>query len=108
MFADPNTGNLTLATSANANDGKGVKFENLAYDAVGLLALGTSSGNETDNNNGTYESYVASNPWWSNGSNTLHELLSLTIPSSDIREDDFYTCLQQTPMDLLVEETKLV
>ena len=93
LFADPSTGNLTLATSSNANDGKGVRFENLAYDAVGLLALGTSSGNETTNNTGTYDSYLASNPWWSNGSNSLHELLSLTIPSTDIREDDYYTYL---------------
>jgi hypothetical protein len=103
VLAEASNGDLILATGSAT---KGVKFENLSNDAVGVIAQVLQSGNKTLPNNAyAYDVYFYSTPWseysytaidYESGfsyseTETLPELgVQLNVPSSSLQETGNY------------------
>ena len=102
FLAENSSGELMLKT-VSSNDGSGVKYENLSFDAVGVIAQGLQSGNLTMNNQSYNPSFFTSATPWSTyvqldqygaiqATHTLSELLpnGLNIPASSLKESGTY------------------
>jgi len=98
VFTQNSNGDLLLQTG---NATRGVKFENLSNDAVGVIAMATQSGNLTMSNQSYYpHSFTASTPYseytltddygTSSTTYTLPLILTLTIPAETLQESGYY------------------
>ena len=102
FLAESGTGELMLKT-VSSNNGSGVKYENLSFDAVGVIAQTLQSGNLTMSNQSfaptaftlstPWSEYTSSSPYSGIGSTTtLPELISngFNIPASQLQESGSY------------------
>ena len=100
VLVESATGELVLRT-VSSNDGTGVKYENLSFDAVGVVAQVLQSGN-LDMSNQTYSSaqFKSMTPWsqysvigaygQTTHTYTLPTLVELDIPASQLKESGTY------------------
>lgn len=90
VFAENNNGELILQTGSNATTG--VKFENLSFDAVGVIGLAATNGYVASTNQPTvtYAQYTSGSPYSLYFTNTLPLILSLDIPASSLKESGEY------------------
>jgi len=100
FLAESSTGELMLKT-VSSNDGSGVKYENLSFDAVGVIAQTLQSGNLTMSNQSfaptaftlstPWSEYTSINPYNQTGSTTtLPLLVDIFIPASQLKESGTY------------------
>ena len=100
FLAESGTGELMLKT-VSSNDGSGVKYENLSFDAVGVIAQTLQSGNLTMSNQSfaptaftlstPWSEYTSINPYNQTGSTTtLPLLVDIFIPASQLKESGTY------------------
>ena len=99
VLAENSSGELILQT-VSTNDGSGVRYENLSFDAVGVIAQMLQSGNLTMANTAfspasfyqslPYSQYTFSGGYGSTTTTTLPELLTLNIPASQLKESGYY------------------
>lgn len=98
VFTTASNGDLILQTG---NSTRGVKFENLSNDAVGLIAMATQASALPMSNQSHYPySFTAATPWHqytptddygtSGTTTTLPEIISLTIPAETLQETGTY------------------
>ena len=98
VFSQASNGDLILQTG---NSTRGVKFENLSEDAVGLIAMATQPSALSMSNQSYYpSSFQASTPWHqytptddygsSGTTTTLPQIISLTIPAEKLQESGKY------------------
>ena len=97
VLAEASNGDLILATGSAT---KGIKFENLSNDAVGVIAQGLQSGNLSMSNQTFYpESFTASTPWseytytgayGATTTITLPQLISLNVSADTLQESGPY------------------
>lgn len=98
IFTTASNGDLILQTGSST---RGVKFENLSEDAVGIIAMASQSGALPMSNQSYYpSSFTASTPWHqytptddygsSGTTTTLPEIISLTIPAETLQESGKY------------------
>jgi hypothetical protein len=90
LTTDATTGELMLQTSSSANDGKGVTFENLSYDAVGVLDIALGGSVSIGNQTASLDDFLATNPASEYGSTTLPLLHEMTIPAGSLKETGLY------------------
>ena len=98
VLAEASNGDLILATGSST---KGIKFENLSNDAVGVIAQGLQSGNLTMANQTWYPaSFTASTPWseytytavYGTGTvtATMPQILTLSLSAATLQESGSY------------------
>ena len=98
VLAEASNGDLILATGSST---KGIKFENLSNDAVGVIGQGLQSGNLPMANQTYYPaSFTASTPWseytrtavYGTGTvtDTMPQILSLDLSAATLQESGSY------------------
>lgn len=99
VLTEASNGNLILQTSTTSN-GRGIKTENLSYDATGAQKMAVQPNHVAVANSGvSWVSFVASSPYYTAtitgtyGQTTTHTLtsvLSTTLSASRLKESGYY------------------
>ena len=84
------SGELILQTADTNNQARGVKFENLSYDAVGVLDMVLAGYVACANQTASFANFESALPYHTYSNATLPTLLEMNVPASALKESGSY------------------